>query len=68
MRIYTFSAMTSDGMQIYIDGDLVPDRWLDQAIYGYTIRPALTEGNHLISVESYERTNIATAHLFWQKN
>jgi uncharacterized protein YkwD/single-stranded DNA-binding protein len=66
--IYTFYATTSDGMRIYIDGALVLDRWRDQPAYTYTIRQALSQGSHLITVEYYERTGNATAHMSWQKN
>lgn len=65
---YTFTAMTSDGMRISIDGNLVLDRWRDQPVYIYTIRPALSSGNHVIVVEYYARSGSATAHLSWQKN
>ena len=30
---YTFTALTSDGMRLYIDGNLVLDRWFDQACH-----------------------------------
>jgi uncharacterized protein YkwD/chitodextrinase len=64
---YLFTAMTSDGMRIYIDGRPILDRWMDQPIYMYNLRPALTQGTHLITVEYYERTGQGTAHLTWKK-
>lgn len=65
---YTFTAMASDGIRLYIDGGLVLDRWRDQPIYFYTVRPALTAGRHLITMEYYERTGTPSAHLTWQNN
>ena len=65
---YTFTAITSDGMRIYIDGNIVLDRWRDQPPYIYTIQSTLSQGNHLIVVEYYEHTGSATAHLSWRKN
>jgi hypothetical protein len=65
---YTFLAMASDGMRIWIDGNLILDRWRDQPVYNYTLRPTLTQGNHLVTVEYYERTGTGTAWLSWQKN
>ena len=65
---YTFSVMTSDGMRIYIDGELIMDRWRIQAPTMYTLRPTLTAGTHLIVVEYYEQSANATAHLTWLKN
>lgn len=65
---YTFTAMASDGIRVYIDGSLILDRWRDQPIYSYIVRPALTAGRHLITVEYYERTGTPTAHLTWQNS
>ena len=46
---YTFTALTSDGMRLYIDGQLVMDRWYNQtAIQSMLSRP-VSAGSHLIS-------------------
>jgi hypothetical protein len=66
--VYTFSAITSDGMRIYIDGNLILDRWRDQPVYMYKVRPTLTQGTHLVTVEYYARSGSATARLSWQKD
>ncbi len=47
---YTFYATTSDGMRIYIGGNLILDRWRDQPMYIYVIRRTLTPGTHLVTV------------------
>ena len=65
---YNFYATSSDGMRIYIDGDLILDRWRDQPAYMYRIRRNLGSGRHLVTVEYYEQTGLGTAHLTWQKN
>ena len=65
---YTFTALTSDGMRVYIDGNLVLDRWRDQPTYMYVVRPTLSQGNHLITVEYYSRSGGGTANLSWQNN
>jgi hypothetical protein len=65
---YTFNAMSSDGIRIYIDGEPILDRWRDQPAYMYSIRRSLTSGAHLVVVEYYEQTGLSTAHLSWQKN
>jgi uncharacterized protein YkwD/chitodextrinase len=65
---YTFSALVSDGMRLYIDGALVLDRWRDQSVHGYAIRRTLSPGTHLITVEYYERTGWPIAHLWWGNN
>ncbi|HXS96498.1 MAG TPA: PA14 domain-containing protein [Candidatus Limnocylindrales bacterium] len=62
----TFKALTSDGMRIYIDGNLILDRWRDQASTFYTFQQTMTAGSHLVTVEFYEHSGWATAHLTWQ--
>src|SRR5579883_2270170 len=65
---YTFTATTSDGMRISIDGNLVLDRWFDQPAYIYNVRSTLAAGVHLIVVQYYDNTGSGTAHLTWQNN
>jgi uncharacterized protein YkwD/chitodextrinase len=66
---YTFAAITSDGMRIYIDGQIVLDRWRDQPPYQYTIRQTLSQGTHLVTVEYYDGpTGASQAQLSWRKN
>ncbi len=63
---YTFTILTSDGMRVYVDGNLIFDRWRDQAATMYTVRQALSAGPHLVRVEYYEHTGWPTAHVTWQ--
>jgi uncharacterized protein YkwD/chitodextrinase len=63
---YSISAMTSDGMRVYIDGNDVVDRWHDQPIALYRAQQTLTQGVHLITVEYYEHTGWSSAHVSWQ--
>jgi hypothetical protein len=65
---YSFTAIASDGMRVYIDGVLVLSRWWDQPSYVVVIGQRLTAGNHVIVVEYYHHTNPALAHLSWWKN
>jgi len=61
----TFTATTSDGMRMYVDGNLVMDRWRDQAATTYRMRQTLSPGTHLITVEYYDHGDLSTAHLSW---
>jgi uncharacterized protein YkwD/chitodextrinase len=65
---YTFSVITSDGMRVYVDGNVAFDHWRDQTPTMFTFSQTLSQGNHLIVVEYYEHTSAATAALSWQKN
>jgi len=64
---YSFATMSSDGIRLYVDGNLILDRWRDQAATMYVSQQALSAGTHLITVEYYERTGWPAAQLTWQK-
>jgi hypothetical protein len=64
--VHSFTATASDGMRLYIDGNLLLDRWRDQAATMYTVSQSLSAGTHLVTVEYYEHTGWPTAHLTWQ--
>jgi hypothetical protein len=66
--VYRFTATGSDGMRIYIDGNLILDAWRDQPPFMFQARPALTQGTHVITVEYYEHTGWASAHLTWRQD
>src|SRR5664279_1695896 len=63
---YKFSVITSDGMRIYIDGNLILDAWRDQSPNFYTANQTISQGSHLVVVEYYERQGGATAQISWQ--
>ena len=63
---YTFSVVTSDGMRVYVDGNLILNQWRDQPPYFYTATQAISQGSHLVTVEYYERQGGATAQVVWQ--
>lgn len=65
--VYGFTVATSDGMRIYIDGNLILNTWQDQPPFMFQARPTLTQGTHLITVAYYEHTGTATAHLTWHQ-
>jgi len=64
---YLFSAASSDGMRIYVDGNLTLDRWRDQPLYMYRLQRLINQGIHTITVEFYARTGTPFAQLSWTK-
>lgn len=60
---YTFYLLVDDGARLYIDGDLVLDKWIVQAPTLYSITVYLTEGNHDIMLKYFENTGLAVARL-----
>ena len=63
---YTFSALTSDGMRVYLDSDVLIDRWHDQQTALYRVQQTVTAGVHLVTVEYYEHTGWSAANVTWQ--
>jgi YD repeat-containing protein len=64
---YTFHTTTDDGVRLWIDGQLVIDRWQDQAPSEEDSDPiALEAGRHYaVRLEYYERGGGALAWLKW---
>jgi uncharacterized repeat protein (TIGR02543 family) len=64
---YTFSSLTSDGVRLYLDGQLVIDRFTDQNSRWTDSAPIyLTKGQMVnITMEYYENTGNAVAKLKW---
>lgn len=60
---YEFTVIGDDGVRLYIDGELVLDRWVDQGPVPHTVTHALTEGTHTIVLEYYEAFVGAVARL-----
>ena len=65
--IYNFSAIVDDGVRLYIDNNILIDKWLDQAPTTYTATKAMTPGTHRVKVEYYENGIGATAKVSWNK-
>src|SRR5580693_3010894 len=51
---YTFNVVTSDGMRVYIDGNVIINAWRDQAPNQYITTQSISQGVHLVVVEYYE--------------
>src|SRR3989344_5581432 len=65
--IYNFSAIVDDGVRLYIDNNILIDKWLDQAPTTYTATKTMTPGAHRVKVEYYENGIGATAKVSWAK-
>ncbi|HKX27678.1 MAG TPA: PA14 domain-containing protein, partial [Blastocatellia bacterium] len=62
---YRFSATADDGVRVYVDSNLVIDKWIDQPATTYTVDLELYAGYHYIVVEYYEATGDAMIRLSW---
>ncbi len=62
---YRFTVTSDDGVRIYIDDQLILDKWFDQAPTTYEKEVSLSAGDRTIKMEYYEATGGAVASLFW---
>ena len=61
---YTFTAVTDDGMRVWIDGQVLIDQWRNQ-LATFTASRALTAGNHDIRIDYFETNQGAVAKFSW---
>ncbi|QDT68453.1 Quinoprotein glucose dehydrogenase B precursor [Planctomycetes bacterium MalM25] len=63
---YTFETITDDGVRLWINNQLIIDRWIDQAPTAHTGSITL-EANvkYDIRMEMYEQSGVAAAQLRW---
>jgi len=65
-ELYTLYAVTSDGVRLWIDNQLVLDHWSDQATTERSGAASLTAGHrHAIRMEYYEQRAQALARFLW---
>lgn len=62
---YTFTTTSDDGIRLFIDNQLIIDKFIDQAPTDWTGSITLTAGKHDIKLEYYERGGGAVAKLSW---
>ncbi len=63
---YRFTAVSDDGIRVYVDGQRVLDGWYDHPRRRFTADVDLTPGNHAVVVEYYEQTGAAVAKVSWE--
>ncbi len=63
---YNFTVSGDDGVRLWIDGQMVLDKWIDQSPTTYTVGPMALSGNHTLKMEYYENGGGAVAKLSWQ--
>jgi glucose/arabinose dehydrogenase len=64
---YEFAVTADDGVRLYVDGELVVDKWIGQAPTTYRTRLHLDGGPHRIVVEYFEHTGGAVARVGYTK-
>ena len=63
---YRFYTRVDDGVRLWIDGNLIIDRWRDGGSTTYNADVTLTGGRHALRMEYYEHSGDAVAQLAWE--
>ncbi len=64
--VYKFVAYSDDGVRIWVDGQLIVDRWVDQSGAFATGETYLKGGDHSVEVEYYENGQRAEIRVSWE--
>jgi hypothetical protein len=64
---YSFRVVVDDGARLWVDDELVIDRWRTGVPKGYTGEIALDEGPHHLRLEYFEFQYGAQVHLSWEQ-
>jgi len=64
---YRFTVTGDDGVRLFVDDNLLIDKWFDQGATAYTAEAKLTPGLHTVKLEYYENTGDAMVKLSWEK-
>ncbi len=65
--VYQFHVIADDGVRVYLDGNLVLDKWVDQPATEFDVVRTLSEGLHTVKVEYYNDGGQAVAKVYWMK-
>jgi hypothetical protein len=63
---YHFIVTSDDGFRLFIDDQIVLDKWFDQPPTTYTVDVPLSAGDHTVNMEYYQAGGKATASLYWE--
>jgi LysM repeat protein len=63
---YRFNVTVDDGVRVWVDGQLIIDRWHDTAPQTYSAVRDLATGNHTIQIDYYQNQGGAQIK-FWSK-
>jgi hypothetical protein len=64
--VYRFSATSDDGVRVYINDQRIIDGWSEHSEQTFTANVQVSSGHHLVRVEYYESSGLATMRLRWE--
>ncbi len=64
---YKFYAATDDGVRLWVDDQILIDRWGEQAAQTHEASMNLVQGWHRVRVEYFELGGVAEARVWWDR-
>ncbi len=64
---HEFTITGDDGIRLFVDGEKILDKWIDQPSTTHKVIKNLTAGNHQVVMEYYEKDGGAIAKLSYEK-
>ncbi len=64
---WRFTTTTDDGVRLWVDDQLLIDKWSDQGVTSYSADVALGAGNHTVKMEYYDNAFDAVARLSYSQ-
>ncbi|MBK8988864.1 MAG: SH3 domain-containing protein [Chloroflexi bacterium] len=65
--VYRFTTTTDDGVRLWVNNQLLIDRWQDQTLASFSAEVTLPGGGVPVKMEYYENRDTAVAQLSWVK-
>jgi uncharacterized protein YraI len=62
---YRFTISSDDGVRVYVDGQIILDRWVEQAPTTYYVNVQVVAGNHAIQVDYFQGVGDASLSVSW---
>ncbi|MCH7605005.1 hypothetical protein IID24_03390 [Patescibacteria group bacterium] len=63
---YVFTCRSDDGCRVWVDDELVINAWQNQIVTSKKGQVRLDEGVHLVKVEYFENSGLATVRVRWE--
>ena len=65
--VYEFSVRADDGIKVYIDNNLILNRWVHQLAVTQKVKTNILQGAHQVKVEYYESSGGASISVAWER-
>lgn len=65
--LYRFSAQSDDGVRVWLDGELLLDRWYETTAQTVSLQRLVSGGAHVVRIEYFEARQLAQIRVWWEQ-